>query len=749
MNEHDMISNNSNIELEESNNVTSDKEHISLFLNSVDDKSQFIVARLAKSVKTTCYLNTAKFSDGSPVLKYFYRGKFTTLYDHTVGRGRWIILDSDACGYVYDKQHDGWLQFQLYPGEHRDCFSVDVLHSLAYLTDDDYWRETTVNESTGEYDYQERDTYIPAPFDKYYEIGMLNDGSISEEDIPDAFDNYGGMTLLAVVYAKEQYEDALGDNCLDYCYLVEDGNKFALVTTAGQRVYYVDIAEVERCVNRDVDEDFDVREPSSVDYGNAISSYYKELTDTIEKYGIRKIGRKRSIEYDGVVNGHKFFFVEGNTGTGHYAKELYIDGKEVNLYQSKESKRSFAYLNEMNQFGILSLVKMLETDNFSGIVYRDVDTLDDYEESLVEDVEMSDAQRLALQELDSCLEYGELNAEQHELAYKIQWDINFEDVLLFVNGIDIPLQDIKHVEYGDCSNEYDGCYNVTLHDGTTKHYGWHDWDATASLTCIDCNESLTDSCLHESITDFKDLYTYKYQFQVIGKSEPNRTYGDDMLRHAEEFGCVKIYYPLDLPTRQTRFLYICKDADAYNAYQEFLNNDGILKHLYWLSPLKPFDASEVEDNLRSIYKKELDRLEAQTTGSRRRGRPSKPRFKEPSVAFYVDDYNKGDIRIPLTDILTESTVRRFNKGDRVYVTVNNRQGNVTKMVSSDVVEVEFEANGTYPARIDRYYVDEVELIFTDDEDGEDNLTPIEIKHPEDIDNYLRDPNGKFIPDDDF
>ena len=131
---------------------------------------------------------------------------------------------------------------------------------------------------------------------------------------------------------------------------------------------------------------------------------------------------------------------------------------------------------------------MLETDNLGGIVYRDVDTLDDYEESLVEDTEMSDAQRLALQELDTALDCGELDSDKHAFAYQIQWDINFEDVLLFINGINIDLKDIKHVEYGDCAEtEFDGCYSVTLHNGEVKKYGWHDFDMTGSLTCIDSN----------------------------------------------------------------------------------------------------------------------------------------------------------------------------------------------------------------------------------------------------------------------
>ena len=844
-------------QLDESNNVMSDQKYISAFLSSVDDPSQFLSARLQKSITVDCYLNTAKFSDGAPVLKYFYRGKFTTLYDRTIGRGRWIIIDPDSYGYVYDAKNSGWLQFQLHSSEHASCLSTSVLKKLSELTGDYSWFDTDTDSNISE--SVASNIEIPAPYNQYYEFSP---NEVNFDELPDAFDHYRELKVVAELYAKEQYEDALANNCLDFCWLVEDEiGKLLLVTTAGLRVYPITLEEVLECVglNEDsvdwrsrkasvdtieldsrinriikgidldgrvpkimkrhykpnfvrydigigtvgqreasdyesrvaipayehmrdafekqgwkvffqpsvgmrgnlswtdfyvqvripyssisngtndykeiqgyvedaIDEDFDVREPSSVDYGNAISSYYKELTDTIEKYGIRKIGYKRAIGYDGVVNGYKFYFIEASTGTGHYAKELYINGREVNLYQSKESKRSFAYLNEMNQFGILSLVKMLENDNLSGIVYRDVDTLDDYEESLVEDVEMSDAQRLALQELDSCLECGELNAEQHALAYQIQWDINFEDVVLFINGIDIDLKDIEHVEYGDCDEtKFDGCYSVTLHNGEVKKYGWHDLDMTGSLTCIDCNEEVKPNSLTESISSWKDLYSYKYQFKLINRSEPNSTFADDALRHAEKCGCVKIYYPLALSTRQLRFIFICKSESDYNRFKEQLSENKILRNLYSVSNLTEFNVTEVEDNLKKILKQEQDRI-ALNAPVKRRGRPNNRTYKEPSVAIYVDDYSKGSIRIPMEirGDLHESEItsgKTFQTGDHVYVTVANRQGIITKLIGNDVVEVEFEGDFMRPARTDRYYTSELEKIdmsMSDDEYNDDS-----------------------------
>lgn len=636
-----------------------------------------------------------------------------------------------------------------------------------------------MNEHDMKYDYQESETFIPAPYNKYYEIAALNDfndGSIAEDEIPEAFKHYSELTVLAKVYAKEQYEDALADNCLDCVWLVSDEiGKQLLVTAVGERVYPLTLEEVMDCVGLT---EGDTQEPSSVEYGDFMSKYFRELTDAIEKYGIRKIGRKRSIEYDGVVNGHKFFFVEGNTGTGRYAKELYIDGKEVNLYQSKESERSFAYLNEMNQFGILSLVKMLETDNFSGIVYRDVDTLDDYEESLAEDTEMSDAQRLALQELDSCLEYGELTAEQHALAYQIQWDINFEDVLLFINGVDVNLKDIKHVEYGDCDEtKFDGCYSVTFHNGDVKKYGWHDFDMTGTLTCIDCNEGLLGNLMPPVINPMKLLASYdgndgwdkpfdwteryvKDGFVIFNnyqgawhleQTRPKTKHIGNYksLEAAKAAGDAEINRRnaknKDKPV-QFGVHSFTSDSIVFRGTEEecaeYINKNG-LENDAEIYMIRPNDRHyrEVSENLVEDYPRgdaenfiqhpmnynitsELDFAVADDVKVYLRRGPGKQR------EFYIvigDKYVQHSFSkletvkkyLEKQKLLKESLAKRFNNGDRVYVTVNNRQGTVTKMVSNDVVEVEFEANGTYPARIDRYYVDEVELIDMTPELDED------------------------------
>lgn len=84
----------------------------------------------------------------------------------------------------------------------------------------------------------------------------------------------------------------------------------------------------------------------------------------------------------------------------------------------------------------------------------------------------------------------------------------------------------------------------------------------------------------------------------------------------------------------------------------------------------------------------------------------------------------------ITDVeLVEEVIREtLAPGDRVYVTVSNRQGHVLKLIGNDLVEVELDGNWLYPARIDTFYRNEVELIdmspeFDDEFDDEEDIDP--------------------------
>ena len=617
---------------------------------------------------------------------------------------------SDEDNYYQEKEAKKYgLQFRFNSKLNR---SGNEIGCMEFVGDKETLQKYLVDHGQNDDDIElvesvEGDLEIPAPYNQYYEFSP---NEVNFDELPDAFDHYKDLKVIAELYAKEQYEDALADNCLDFCWLVEDEiGKLLLVTTAGLRVYPITLEEIQDCVGDAIDEDFNAQEPSSVEYGNFITNHYKEIDNVLQKYGITKMAYRRSTEYTGNVNGHKFFFVEGNTGTGHYAKELYIDGKEVNLYQSGNA---FYKLNDMNQFGIMSLVRMLEHNKFDGLVFRDVDTLDDYEESLVEDTQMSDAQRLALQELDACLDCGELDAEKHALAYQIQWDINFEDVILFINGIGIDLKDIKHVEYGDCDEtKFDGCYNVTLQDGTTKQYGWYDSDMTGSLTLI-------ESTLTENSDGWEKPFNWTERYVKDGFVITTNYNGGWHLEQTR---------PVAKHIDNFKTLEDAKAAgDAAIEERKSINSN---KEIQW--GVHQFSADDI------VF-----------------------RGTEEECAKYIDDndiWSDAEVYMITPDDphyleLTEDVRKRFNPGDHVYVTVANRGGHVIKMISDDVVEVELKETFLFPARIDRYYVEEVELIATDDLDDDEDiegLDPVVIEHPEDMDTYLADPDNKFIPDDEF
>lgn len=99
---------------------------------------------------------------------------------------------------------------------------------------------------------------------------------------------------------------------------------------------------------------------------------------------------------------------------------------------------------------------------------------------------VDERQEFALEEIEYAFEDGEITQEQRDAAQNIRWRINEEDAPIFINMIEIPLDEIKAVTYGSCKNtEFDGCYVVTLRNGTKKKYGWYDLDSTSSLHLIE------------------------------------------------------------------------------------------------------------------------------------------------------------------------------------------------------------------------------------------------------------------------
>lgn len=101
----------------------------------------------------------------------------------------------------------------------------------------------------------EHELQIPAPYNQYYEFSP---NEINFDELPDAFDHYKDLKVVAELYAKEQYEDALANNALDFCWLVSDNGRLMLVTTAGLRVYPITLEEIQDCVGESsYDDDYD------------------------------------------------------------------------------------------------------------------------------------------------------------------------------------------------------------------------------------------------------------------------------------------------------------------------------------------------------------------------------------------------------------------------------------------------------------------------------------------------------------
>ena len=570
--------------------------------------------------------------------------------------------------------------------------NIAVYHKLWGIAGHDVWDEVTltVNPASGIAEDLETELEIPAPYNQYYEFSP---NEVNFDELPDAFDHYKELKVVAELYAKEQYEDALADNCLDFCWLVEDEvGKLLLVTTAGLRVYPITLEEIQDCVG----------EPS----------------------------------YD--------------------------------------------------------------------------DDYDDYDEDLDEDVELTDAQRLALNELDAALACGEVNSDAFEAAQNVQWDINFEDVVLFINGIDVALSDVKHVEYGDCA-EYDGCYSVTMRDGTIKKFGWYDGDMSGTLYHVeDCDEGILSSITgmapiglsegtgsdtahvirdvlttaskedkdgwtktiadiidvvpDQYIDDLYDIASEKLKDVKVTDSERKKILdasGSDIDLNNDidtvgkilalfdvqswdaatlkkfvlvVLGIVAVIEPtpvLEIVTALVSLL----PADIVKTILSITNMIGnpvgaigtIANRAYQNSKNEDYARVDAKDFIKHPMNYDVtSMLEFEVQDDVKvyihRGPGRQREFYIIIGDTYVQHaFNKLETvekYLRRNNLVKEVISESFKPGDVVYVTVCNRQGRVRKMISPDVVEVELHDNGIYPERIDRYYVDEVELQYSDDLDDE-------------------------------
>lgn len=552
----------------------------------------------------------------------------------------------------------------------------------------------------------EHELYIPAPYNKYYELGNTSC------KVPEAFNYYKDMKVLCNVFAKAEYADSLADMGLEYLFLVEDevGNVL-LVSAVGSRVYPVTLEEVFECVGS-----FTEDVSSSTESSTTVLTI--EVMSGVNADGFTAIV-KDSISGKEVFRQTYYYGYDASYDRRWASSRAPYVTDIINDLKSHYNVSDIEVTAGKNMFRGDSMssdsVEKFKRDYLSEDVFGDAEYLDDYKESLFEDTQMTDAQRLALQELDTCLECGEITQEEHDDGQNIQWDINFEDVVLFVNGVEDSLKDIKHVAYGDCDeSQFDGCYVVTLNNGQVKKYGWHDYDFSGALTLIDCNEGILDTV--KSLANPLSLL-----------SDHTNDSSGEVLTEDTDDGWEK---PFDWAER-----YVKDGFVIHNNYQGAWHLEQTRPKTKHIGNYKSLEAAksagDAEINKRNAKNKDKPvqfGVHSFTSDS------IVFRGTEDECAEYINKNgieNEAEIYMMNANdrhYLEEVAGKRFNNGDRVYVKVNNRQGTVTKMVSNDVVEVEFGAKGTYPARIDRYYVDEVELIDMTpelDEDVQDGSSTFE------------------------
>ena len=666
---------------------------------------------------------------------------------------------------------------------------LQCLNSRYDRTDPDTQLDYHIQEILGWHDVNERvesELEIPAPYNQYYEFSP---NEVNFDDLPDAFDHYKDLKVVAELYAKEQYEDALANNCLDFCWLVEDEvGKLLLVTTAGLRVYPVTLEEVLECVGS-----FTEDVSSSNESSTALLTI--EVMSGVNADGFTAIV-KDSISGEEIFRQTYYYGYDASYDRRWASSRAPYVTDIINDLKNKYNVVDVEVTTGKNIFRGDSMssdsVEKFKRNYLSEDVFENNEYLDDYKESLFEDTQMTDAQRLALQELDTCLECGEITQEEHDYGQNIQWDINFEDVVLFVSGVEDSLKDIKHVAYGDCDeSQFDGCYVVTLNNGQVKKYGWHDYDFSGALTLIECNEGILDTVksLANPLSLLSD-HTKETSGEVLtedtddGWEKPfnwNERYVKDgfviynnhqgawhleqtrpktkhignykSLEAAKAAGDKEIAAKADKNRDmkpQWDVHQFSKESVIFRGTEEecanYINDNELWDdaEIYMILPDDPYYRNLEEDYARVDAKDFVKHpmnydvtsmLDFEVQDDVKiyihRG-PGRQRefyiiIGDTYVQHAFSNLQTVEKYLRRNHLVKEVISESFKPGDVVYVTVANKQGRVTKMVSPDVVEVEID-DFMNPVRTDRFYTDEVELIQSDFDEGllDNILDPLNI-----------------------
>ena len=81
---------------------------------------------------------------------------------------------------------------------------------------------------------------------KYYKVNKPSIESKEEFDVINKEGNYH-LTLISDLEAKTNYSEQLGNNALDYAWLVEEKGNIYPVMSVGDRIIPINLSEVEDC----------------------------------------------------------------------------------------------------------------------------------------------------------------------------------------------------------------------------------------------------------------------------------------------------------------------------------------------------------------------------------------------------------------------------------------------------------------------------------------------------------------------
>lgn len=92
------------------------QESTKVFMDATDDPDNFVAVKVTTEFTTDGDFNSHMFDDGAPVLKYFYRGGTSRVYDVKIPKNSWLVV-SPWYGEVFRFNGKGWIMLQDSPSD--------------------------------------------------------------------------------------------------------------------------------------------------------------------------------------------------------------------------------------------------------------------------------------------------------------------------------------------------------------------------------------------------------------------------------------------------------------------------------------------------------------------------------------------------------------------------------------------------------------------------------------------------------